>query len=138
MGGSSFVTSRYGQNPEVVFHENLHQDMVTTSLPLRCQQQKLKKYISMMTKNCEIALRKAKCNFSPVRSNALNLFILSYFFTMPVLHCCISNCKTRLSPSVKIKCVGQPQFWPQLQQFVKDWQNYSKSDVICGKHHAQV
>lgn len=64
----------------------------------------------------------------------------SYFsyFTMPYLKCCISSCKAKIPPGDKIKYIGQPQFWPQFQEFVEEWRSHQKTDIICGKHHAQV
>ncbi|OXA41099.1 Halomucin [Folsomia candida] len=57
---------------------------------------------------------------------------------MPFFKCCIPVCKTKIPSSTQLKRVGEPQFWPQFQEFVQEWQNYEKTDIVCTKHHCQI
>ena len=55
--------------------------------------------------------------------------------TMPFRYCCLPYCK-------KKKITSQPRqlgwFWNDFVSVVENWKDFRKTDVVCGKHYAQV
>jgi hypothetical protein len=56
--------------------------------------------------------------------------------TMPYLYCCLPYCKKKKITRGQPRELGS--FWNEFVCAVQNWEDFKKTDIVCGKHYAQV